>query len=209
LAVQIRFASFAENPEFCLKQTLSMAIAVNLDFENPYDIDLLTEDFRIGVFETELQDGSTVPLKVEISNVPHELLPKVFNLAFGPMNAEGEIDDKAELHHKDYSKVFSSILLTGLTYLSNNKDHYIGIDGSNNARAYLYYRFLQRNYDYLTRFFYMFGLKYYVRISRFGKNQYDNPFDFNDIFPSLDEIPKNMAIRSDLMYNYFIFNKKD
>jgi hypothetical protein len=47
------------------------------------------------------------------------------------MNAEGEIDDKAELHHKDYSKVFSSILLTGFTYLKNNRDHYLGIDGSN------------------------------------------------------------------------------
>jgi hypothetical protein len=115
-----------------------MAIAVDLNFKNPYDIHPLTEDLRINVFETELQDGSTVPLKVEISNEPHELLPKVFNLAFGPMNEKGEIDDKAELHHKDYSKVFSSILLTGFTYLGNNKDHYLGIDGSNNARAYLY-----------------------------------------------------------------------
>jgi hypothetical protein len=26
-------------------------------------------------------------------------------------------------------------------------------------------------------------LKYYVRISRFGKTQYDNPFDFNDVVP--------------------------
>jgi hypothetical protein len=57
--VQIRFASFAGNPEFCLKQPLSMAIAVNLDFENPYEIHPLTEDLRINAFETELQDGST------------------------------------------------------------------------------------------------------------------------------------------------------
>jgi hypothetical protein len=57
-----------------------MAIAVDLDFENPYDIDPLTEDLRINVFETELQDGSTMPLKVEISNEPHELLPNVLIL---------------------------------------------------------------------------------------------------------------------------------
>ena len=47
-----------------------MAIAVNLDFENPYEIHPLTEDLRINAFETELQDGSTMPLKVEIAMNP-------------------------------------------------------------------------------------------------------------------------------------------
>jgi hypothetical protein len=185
-----------------------MAIAVKLDFDHPYDLEPLSEDLRKSTFTTELADGTVLPLLVEISNNSHELLPAVFNLAFGPRNAKGEIDDKAEIHHKDYSKTFSSILLTGLSYLNNNKDHYLGIDGSNNARAYLYYRFLQRNYDYLDRYFNMYGLKYYVRISRFGKYQYDNPFDFDDIYTFPDRIYKGMEVRSDFMYNYFIFNKK-
>ena len=130
-----------------------MAVAVKLDFDNPYNIEPVSEDLRISTFRTELQDGTQIPLKVEVSSEPHELLPNVFNLAFGPTNDKGKIDDKAELSHKDYSKVFSSILLTGLTYLANNKNHYLGIDGSNNARAYLYYRFLQKNFDYLDKFF--------------------------------------------------------
>jgi len=185
-----------------------MAVAVKLDFNNPYDIEPVSKDMRISIFRTELQDGTQLPLKVEVSSQPHELLPDVYNLAFGPMNDKGKIDDKAELSHKDYSKVFSSILLAGVTYLIKNKKHFLGIDGSNNARAYLYYRFLQRNFDYLDKFFKMYGLKYYVRISRFGKNQYDNPFDFKDILPGTDKIEKGMQFNPEFMYNYFIFNLK-
>jgi len=183
-----------------------MSVVVKLDFDNPYHLDSVTEDLRMSVFRTELQDGTQIPLKVEISSQPHELLPGVFNLAFGPVNNKGKIDDKAELSHKDYSKVFSSILVTGMMYLTKNKDHYLGIDGSNNARAYLYYRFLQKNLDYLNQFIRIFGLKYYVRISRFGKNQYDNPFDFKDILPGTDRIIKGMRLNPEFMYNYFIFN---
>jgi hypothetical protein len=185
-----------------------MAVAIKLDFDNTYVIEPLTDDLRVSTFTTYLEDGSQVPLRVEISSQPHALLPSVFNLAFGPTNSKGEIDDKAEITHKDYSKVFSSILLAGLSYLTDHSDQYLGIDGSNNARAYLYYRFLQRNFEYLDQFFEIFGLKYYVRISRFGKNQYDNPFDFNDVVPMTDRIRKGMVIMSNLMYNYFIFRIK-
>ena len=132
-------------------------------------------------------------------------LRSIYNLAFGPLNSRGLVDDKAEIEHSDYSKTFSTILFTALTYLSSNPSHFLGIDGSNNARAYLYYRFIQRNFGYLAQFFIMHGLKYYVRISRFGKNQFDNPFDFKDIYTSLDPISRGRIIRSDWMYNYFIF----
>ena len=132
----------------------------------------------------------------------------MYNFAFGPPNQKGQIDDKAQLRHKDYSKVFSTILLAALTYLNRHKNHYLGIDGSDNSRAYMYYRILQLNYPYLDRYFKMFGLKYYVRITRFGKTQYDNPFDFDDIQPYPDRIQKGVRIHPKLMYNYFIFNLK-
>ena len=90
----------------------------------------------------------------------------------------------------------------------NNPDHYLGIDGSENLRAWYYWRFVQRNYDYLSDYFDMFGLKYYVRISRFGKYQYDNPFDFEDIQPQPDRIVK-MDGWPKQMYNYFIFRLKE
>ena len=181
-----------------------MAVFVKIDFDNTFDIEDISPDLRIAFFPTVLRDGREVLLKIEISNEAHDLLPNVFNLAFGPQNERGEIDDKAELAHENYSKVFSTILLNALNYLNENPGHYLGIDGSDNSRAYYYWRFCQRNFDYLSQYFSMYGLKYYVRISRFGKTQYENPFDFDDIHVEADRIIKT-DVWPKLMYNYFIF----
>jgi hypothetical protein len=54
----------------------------------------------------------------------------------------------------------------------------------------------------------MYGLKYYVRITRFGKTRYDNPFDFGDVRPYPERIQKAIKVSPGGMYNYFIFNAK-
>ena len=66
-----------------------------------------------------------------------------------------------------------------------------------------------RNFDYLDRYFNMYGIKYFVRISRFGRTQYDNPFDFEDIMSQAYKITADHRISQDYMYNYFIFNLRD
>lgn len=185
-----------------------MAIRTKIDFDNIYNIEPVANNFKKSSFKTELADGMLADMQVEISNEAHELLPNVYNLAFGPLNKKGHIDDRIRLTHANYSKVFSTILFDARTYLSLNPDHYLGIDGSNNARAYLYYRFIRRNYDYLNNYFNMYGIKYYVRITRFGKTQYDNPFDFGDIHPYAERLEKDMVPEAEFMYNYFIFNLK-
>ncbi|KIC91993.1 hypothetical protein OI18_21970 [Flavihumibacter solisilvae] len=76
-------------------------------------------------------------------------------------------------------------------------------------RAYFYYRTLQRNYAYLNEQFNMYGIKYYVRITRYGKTQYDNPFDFDDISAVPNRILPKTPIPAEHMYNYFIFNKRN
>lgn len=184
-----------------------MAKGVQIDFEQTIEFDEISSDLRIGIFPTELVDGSVTQLKVEISNEVDELIPNVYNLAFGPMDARGEIDDKAQLEHKNYSAVFSTILFEGLSYLNSNPDHFLGVDGSSNSRAILYWRYLQQNFDYLNNYFRFFGVKYYVRISRFGKRQYENPFDFEDILPYADPIVKTNSWPAQ-MYNYFVFRLK-
>lgn len=181
-------------------------VSVTFDFENLYPTDDISPDLRVTTFRTVLNDGSELPLKVEIESEAEELLPDVYNLAFGPMNAQEEIDDKAQVSHQDYSKCFSTILFSGVTYLQSNPDDYLGVDGSDNRRATLYYRQIQTNYDYLEQFFEIYGIKYYVRITRFGKRQYDNPFDFKDIFAKPERILKRAVPR--MMYNYFIFRLK-
>ena len=185
-----------------------MAINFKIDFTNKYQIENISEDMRESTFTTILQGGQQVPLYVKIDNKSHALLPDVYNLSFGPLR-NGRIDDKAELSHADYSKVFSTILVSALIYLTNNPEHSLGIDGSDNRRAYLYYWALLRNFDYLDQYFHMSGLKYYVRITRFGKEQYDNPFDFVDIIPDTVPIKKDIKISPYLMYNYFTFKLKN
>ena len=186
-----------------------MAVRVKIDFDKVYDFDEISPGFNLSSFNTRLQDGKEIPLKVRISNQAHALLPNVYNLAFGPLNKQGKIDDRAELTHSDYSKVFSTILFSAYAYLRQNPGHYLGIDGSDNTRAYFYYRALQRNFAYLDRHFHMYGVKYFVRITRFGKTQYDNPFDFQDIMPYPSKIGADHEITQDHMYNYFIFTLKE
>lgn len=81
-----------------------MAIAVKINFDDVYDINMASDEMTLASFETELIDGSKKELIVEISPEAHELMPNVYNLAFGPPDANGEIDDKAQVKHKDYSK---------------------------------------------------------------------------------------------------------
>jgi len=184
-----------------------MSRRVTIDFENTIGFDALSKDLKTANFKTMLEDGNPVNLKIEISNEEHELMPNMYNLAFGPIDVKGKIDDRAQLTHKDYSAVFSTILLAALGYLNKNQGHSIGVDGSNNSRAYLYWRYLQHNYEYLSHYFEFFGIKYYVRISRFGKLQYDNPFDFADIIPASIPIYKTDQW-PEPMFNYFIFGLK-
>jgi hypothetical protein len=185
-----------------------MSVSFKIDFKNLYDLDSMSEDYKRTSFRTELKKGENTLLNVRIRDEPHELMPNVFNLSFGPLNSKGRIDDRAELKHADYSKVFSTILFTAFNYLEKNPKHYLGIDGSDNSRAYYYFRAMQRNFSYLDRHFQMFGIKYYVRITRLGRTVYANPFDFDDVIANAARIKKGDQISQDFMYNYFIFNMK-
>ena len=186
-----------------------MALNIKINFDSAYDFADISPGYNLSSFETVLEDGKNVNLKVKISNNPHALIPNVFNLAFGPLNKQGKLDDKAELSHRDYSKVFSTILFSAYAWLKKKPDDYIGIDGSDNIRAYLYYRAIKNNFVYLDKHFIMYGVKYYVRISRFGKTQYANPFDFEDIVPYPYRIDKDHTISQDAMFNYFIFKLRE
>jgi len=180
---------------------------VKIDFRNRYDFNFASDDYRVRSFQAELKDGSLVDLYVKIDEQPHEILSHVYNMAFGPLNPKGQVDDRAQLTYKDYSKVFSTILWSALMYLKDHIHHSLGIDGSDNRRAHMYYRFLQRNYEYLDKCFRIYGIKYYVRITRFGKQQYENPFDFEDVQYVSSPVDKNSEIPSP-MINYFIVNLK-
>ena len=184
-----------------------MALNVKINFEERYKIDTVSDNLSSSSFQTILKDGSNVQLGVQISDEMHPLMPDVYNLAFGPLNEQGEIDDKAKLAHANHSKVFSTILFAGMTFLTENDNTFLGIDGSNNSRAYLYYRCIQNNFDYLAKYFKIYGVNYYVRILR--KEQEEDqasPIDCENIIALPQLIKAGEHIPHDKLYNYFIFN---
>ena len=182
-----------------------MALNVKIDFDNCYETEPLSADLSISKFNTELHDGNIIPLGV----LTHPLLPDVYNLSFGPINTDGKVDDGARITHADHSKVFSTIIFTALAFLTNNTEKFLGIDGSNNARAYLYFRLIQNNYDLLTQYFDIYGVNYYVRVLRKIKDSDDNhPVDTQDIKAIPVVIKEKELLRSEKLYNYFIFRAK-
>jgi len=183
----------------------SMALNIKIDFENCYESEPATPDLRSVRFNTELPSHAIIPMGVVIDEQSQELLPNVYNMAFGPIGDNHDVDDKARITHADPSKVFSTIILSALTFLNNNPDKYVGIDGSNNARAFLYFRIIQNNYDLLNRYFVIYGVNYYVRILRKNTgNDTVHPVDIEDIRTMAVKITKGEVVKPGKMYNYFI-----
>jgi hypothetical protein len=180
-----------------------MALNIKIDFEERYNVSPV-DDLNYSVFNTELIDGKITRLGIKISSDEHPLMTDVYNLAFSPVNENHEIDDRAKLTHQNHSKVFSTIVFEGLSFLTQHPSKFLGIDGSNTARAYMYYRCIQNNFDYLTSYFAIYGVSYFLRILRDGGNDYEKE-DFLTIPKSIE---KGEAIRLSKLYNYFIFKAK-
>lgn len=183
-----------------------MKLGLKIDFDDTYDIENISSDLREFQFNTEVAGGGLVTLTVKIFNNYSPFIPEVYNLAFGPLKEDGEIDDKCAIEHKNYEKAFSTILFGALAFLNTNEGQFVGIDGSNTVRAYLYYRMLQTNYDYLSQYFKLFGVKYYVRLLR-GKTNGDSYIaDNQDLTNIPHKILKGERVLIPKLYNYFIFN---
>jgi len=133
-------------------------------------------------------------------------LPEVYNMAFGPIDENNKINDKVKITHENVSQLFSTIVLSALSFLNEHPDTYLGIDGSNNARAYLYYRCIINNHHYLTQYFTILGIKYYVRVLRkLNDDDFENPIDEDDMTVIPVPMMPDALISSDKLYNYIIF----
>lgn len=184
-----------------------MALNIKIDLDDRYPVKTLYHSSLLTTFDTVLKNGDIVPIGITISDEPHPLIPNVYNLAFGPLGLNNQIDDKIKLCHQNHSKLFSTIVFSGISFLKNNTGKFLGIDGSNNARAYLYYRCIQNNYEYLSQHLNIYGINYYIRILRELKdNDRSIPFDKGDIIAIPQSIKKHALVRHEKLYNYFIFN---
>lgn len=152
-------------------------IAIN--FDDTYELIEVAQDFSYTTFNSVDINNNKVLLKIQIESLGDPLLPNVYNLSFGPLGADGEVDDKAKIHHQNTDKMFSTILLFSLAFLQEFSGITIGLDGSNDIRAYLYHRMFLSNRAYLDEFFVAIGVDWHVRLLRNGNIEVDvkgNPF---------------------------------
>lgn len=141
---------------------------IKINFEDTYEPREVAEDLSFMTFYTEVKDLGDLLLKIEISSLGDPLLPNVFNLAFGPLKDNGDVDDSVKVNHLNTDKMFSTVLFFSFIFLQNNPQVTIGIDGSNDARAYLYHRMFSTNKEYLDDYFITIGVDWYVKLLRNG-----------------------------------------
>lgn len=139
---------------------------ITINFDNTFEPVEVAEDISYMTFYTTLQGGGQTMLKIEVKPLVDPLLPNVYNLCFGPIGDDGEINDSVSVPHLDINKVFSTIILFALTFLQTNRNITIGLDGSNETRAYLYHRMFVTNRAYLSDYFVAIGVDWYVKLLR-------------------------------------------
>jgi len=122
---------------------------------------------------------------------------------FIPFDINTNKIDQIKLKHLNVNKVFSTILLFGITFLQGNRDFSIGIDGSDDIRAYLYHRMFRHNIEHLSHFLSIIGVDWYVKLLR---NRLDIERDDNGI-PLFKPRPEtfDMNRKSNDLYRYYIF----
>ncbi len=176
---------------------------IDLNFENIYELHVNTTNLKSFSFSSPTINGDNVHIEVWIQDAENLFLQDFLNLCYGPV-ADGTMNDFASVPHLDHSKALSTVLFCALTYLETQPDKYIGVDGSDFRRAYLYYRTIQRNYDYLRDYFRLFGVKYYARILR-GSDKNDNmTVDISELYSVPYKIEQQPLNNHKSLYNYFI-----
>lgn len=178
---------------------------IKIDFEDTYEPVEVAADLSFMTFYSETKDESTVLLKVLISPLQDSFLLNVSNLSFGPLLSSGEIDDTVKINHLNKNKMFSTILLFSLAHLQSNPQITIGIDGSNNTRAYLYHRMFHTNREYLDEYFITIGVDWYVKLLRNGDVERDEKG-----FPYFKPRPEPFDYErpSSSLYRYYMFHLK-
>lgn len=175
---------------------------IKVNLRETFEPEFVSEDFEWMIFYAPLREGGKVLLKVAIEPLGNSLLPDAYNLAFGPVDGSGEIDDLARIFHSNPHKVFSTILLFCLNFLLRNTNLRIGLDGSSDTRAYLYHRMFITNKEYLDEYFETFGVDLYVRMFRNG----DLERNVNGKLLSQPK-PENFNYKRSLkdLYRYYMF----
>lgn len=182
---------------------------VKVDFDDIYIPDYISADRQYVKFKAEVQTIFGVESKelhILIVKHPDPNLEDVYNLAFGPLNDEGLIDDTARIKHIDVKKLFSTLIFMGMHFLYVNKNAYIGIDGSSETRAYMYHRMFSLNFDDLRDSLNLIGVDWYVRLLR-SKEDVERDDNGNPFYKPRPEVFDKKRKSNDL-YRYYMYSLK-
>lgn len=178
---------------------------IKINLEDTYEPLYVSDDLTEFVFNSELKDASTVDLHVKFRNIKNVFLPNVYNLAYGPLGHNGKIDDKIKLHHQNVNKLFSTIVFFAITFLDTYKERKVGIDGSNDGRAYWYHRMFQSNYEELADLVIIIGVDWYVKLLRDGSVESDETGE--PLFKPRPE-PFDAKRKASDLYRYYLIERK-
>lgn len=178
---------------------------INIDLNDTYEIISVTPDLTLFSFNTFLTEGTSLELFIEISKHVDPNLPDVYNLGFGPIGTNGEIDDKITVSHQNPDKVFSTIMLCAIAFLQKNESKFsIGIDGSDDRRAYLYHRMFISNQSNLSDIITTVGVDWYVKLLR-NRNDIERDSNNNPLFKPRPE-PFDFNRKPIDLYRYYMFS---
>lgn len=177
---------------------------IKINLEDTYEPIYINDDLTEFIFNSELKTEESINLYVKFYNFNDPFLPDVYNLAFGPLDENGEINDKIKLPHKDLNKLFSTILFFIITFLDTYKNRKVGIDGSDDTRAYLYHRLFLTNYNELDDLI-IIGVDWYVKLLRNGMVEVDENND--PLFKPRPE-PFDLKRPASDLYRYYLIERK-
>jgi hypothetical protein len=178
-----------------------MIVTINL--EETYDLVSVEPELTEATFNSCDKNDNPVLLKIMIKPLNDPFLSEVYNLSFGPPKDDGTIDDDAKICHQDSNKVFSTIILFALVFLTENSNFTIGVDGSNDVRAYMYHRMFLTNRAYLREYFLTLGVDWCVRLLRNWEIEKDSQGDpFWKPRPELFDYQRNTQD----LYRYYMFH---
>lgn len=177
-----------------------------LDLSNPILPHHASNDLMDYRFYSPQTQGPDVELIVAIRSINDPLLPNVYNIGFGPSDGAGGIDDKANLKHTDRGRVFSTIIVFAMAFLQQNAGSTIGIDGSDERRAYLYHRMFQSNYEALKDSIVITGVDWYVKLLR--NRDVERDANGNFFFKPRPE-PFDFQRKSIDLYRYYLIDIKE
>lgn len=102
-------------------------------------------------------EGPQGKIKKQVIFNAFEDNPDVFNLAFGDVDLNGEIDDTTVSNNGDSQKVLATVAMTVFKFYEEHKDAYVFVTGNTKTRTRLYRMGIANNLEEIRNHFHLFG----------------------------------------------------